>query len=517
LLLIALFAKQHWNMQSLRRALKRAVNSSDNIVADLTQEEQNEHSTKRMKVNSAVSASLPVGHTDKYSAVFDAVLAQVRGGPTTSETCSDTQQEDAVEYSRHDELFVKMLDCQRQLMDAMNAKLDEVLSFLNTNCNFRPAHSADHLSSAPTRVAEVTEKSDSSQPSVHPVRSSYRTADQPATQGRLIANNHISKRPSNSNSRHFVHSAVRTDVDVDPLEDSGEDPDAHTTMIIHRTLRDTARRRCNVIVSGLPEERDNEGDRQSFLRICEEWLPMKPALSEGSCVRIGHQQPGLPRRLLVRTGSEEMATTLLKVAHLLRQADDVDVSERVYINPDLAPEAARLAYEQRQNRRAARQRRDAPPIRTDTSRPKQADHPRPRTTASSSSIHHTHVPINTLHVVNSNHPTDCQKVNNITNENQSAVDIVSGLLCDTDNSMDDSLSMNANMSENIHLRYTAPASSNPVVPAPATKSAAEDSQTTTITITADVHQPQDSEVQSLPSSPTQDHATTGTGIAAESQ
>jgi len=217
-------------MQSLRRALKRAVNSSDNIVADLAQDEQNEHSTKRMKGNSAVSASQPVGHTDKYSAVFDAVLAQVRGGPATSETCSDTQPEDAVEYSRHDELFIKMLDCQRQLMDVMNAKLDDVLSFLNTNCNFRPAHSADHFSSVPTRVAEVTDKSVSCHPAVHPVRSSNHTADQPATRGRLIANNHTNKRPSHSNSRHFVHSAVRTDVDVDASEENtGEDPDAHTT------------------------------------------------------------------------------------------------------------------------------------------------------------------------------------------------------------------------------------------------------------------------------------------------
>ena len=180
-------------MQSLRRALKRVVNSSDNIAADLTQEEQNEHSNKRMKGNSAVSASQPVGHTDKYSAVFDAVLAQVRGGPATSETCSDAQPEEAVEYSRHDELFIRMLDCQRQLMDAMNAKLDDVLSFLNTNCNFRPVHSADHLSSATTRASEVTEKSVSSHPSAHPVRSSNRTADQPAIRGRLIANNHTKK------------------------------------------------------------------------------------------------------------------------------------------------------------------------------------------------------------------------------------------------------------------------------------------------------------------------------------
>jgi len=135
--------------------------------------------------------------------------------------------------------------------------------------------------------------------------------------------------------------------------------------------------------------------------------------------------------------SEEMATALLKVAPLLRQVDDVDVSEPVYFNPDLAPEAARLAYEQRKNRRVSRQRRDSSPIRTDTSRSKQADHPRPPT-ASASSIHHVHSPINTLHVINSNYPKDYQKSNNLTTENQSAVDIVSGLLSDSENSMYDS-------------------------------------------------------------------------------
>ena len=122
---------------------------------------------------------------------------------------------------------------------------------------------------------------------------------------------------------------------------------------------------------------------------------------------------------------------------LLFYADDVDVSERVYINPDLAPEAAKLAYEQCQNRPASRQRRDAPPIRTDTSLSKQGDHPRPPT-ASSSSIHHVRAPINTLHVINSNYPKDYQKSNNLTTENQSAVDIVSGLLSDSENSMYDS-------------------------------------------------------------------------------
>ena len=73
-------------------------------------------------------------------------------------------------------------------------------------------------------------------------------------------------------------------------------------------------------------------------------------------------------------------------------------------------------------------------------------------------------------------------------------------------------------SEHIHLRYTVPTSTIPVVPASASKPNADDDQATTITIVADVHRPQHSEVLSLPSSPTQDHATTDTNMAAvESQ
>jgi len=489
-------------MQSLRRALKRAVNSTDNIAAELTQDEQNEHSTKRLKGNS--SASQSVGGTDKYSEIFDAVLSQVRGGPATSETCSDTQPEDAIEYSRHDELFVRMLDCQRQLMDAMNAKLDDVLSFHLTD-------SADRFPSLTTRATEVTGKSDSTHPTALPVRSVNHTTEQPRTRGQAIAHSHNNRRSNNSNNRHFVHSAVRNDVDVNASEgDSGEDPDAHTTMIIHRTLRDTARRRCNVIVSGLPEEQNIEDDRKSFLGVCEEWLPMKPTLSEGSCVRIGRSQPGVPRRLLVRTGSEETATALLKVAPLLRQADDVDVSLHVFINPDLAPEAARLAYEQRQNRRAARQQhRDAPRTRTVTNLSNQADRLRPPT-ASLSSSHRVHTEKNSLHVENSNLHSVRQKDIILNNENQSAVDIMSGQL----SLMDDSSSVIPNESGNIHLRYIVPTSSIPVAPASSSKPAAEVDEATTVTIIADVHRPQNSEVQSLPSGPTQDQDIASPSMAA---
>jgi len=186
----------------------------------------------------------------------------------------------------------------------------------------------------------------------------------------------------------------------------------------------------------------------------------------------------------------------------------------VYINPDLAPEAARLAYEQRQNRRVARQRRDVPPIGTDCSRSKQVDQSR-SPTASASTTRRVHAPPNTLHATNSSHPSASQQVDDLPNENQSAVDVMSSQLSDFEILTDDSSSVNPCMSENIHLRYTVPVSINPVAPARPATAAAEVEQATTITIMAEVHHAQDSDVQNFQPSPALDHASTAASMAAD--
>ena len=60
-----------------------------------------------------------------------------------------------------------------------------------------------------------------------------------------------------------------------------------------------------------------------------------------------------PRRLLVHLRSESAAAELLTAARHLRKSDDPIIAQQVYVNEDLTPEAAKLAYEAR----AARQRR----------------------------------------------------------------------------------------------------------------------------------------------------------------
>jgi len=120
--------------------------------------------------------------------------------------------------------------------------------------------------------------------------------------------------------------------------------------LVERTVRDTARRKRNVIISGLPERTDID-DRTSFLNICSEHLSVKPYLNTDSCIRIGKATLNQPRRLLVRLSSEAVATELLASAKKLRNCDDSYVANSVYINQDLSPTEAKLAFERREKRR----------------------------------------------------------------------------------------------------------------------------------------------------------------------
>lgn len=136
----------------------------------------------------------------------------------------------------------------------------------------------------------------------------------------------------------------------------GADDEAKTTLIIHRTLNDAARRKRNVIISGLPES-DTHDDRTEFLRLCEGHLSVKPSVAENACMRIGKQLPNVPRRLLVRLGSEDTADAVLRDARKLRSSSD---TRNVFINPDLSPAAAALAYEARKKRRDSKLKRPQP-------------------------------------------------------------------------------------------------------------------------------------------------------------
>ena len=132
---------------------------------------------------------------------------------------------------------------------------------------------------------------------------------------------------------------------------------------IHRTHQDAERRKRNVVITGLPEpnsenvnsaEDDKEADNVAFSKFCEKHLSVKPALARSGCMRLGKRIGQRPRRLLVRLTSESSATSLLAAAKSLRQSEDTYVATTVYINADLTPLEAQLAYEQRKARRDRR-------------------------------------------------------------------------------------------------------------------------------------------------------------------
>ena len=74
----------------------------------------------------------------------------------------------------------------------------------------------------------------------------------------------------------------------------------------------------------------------------------------GGFIRLGAKQPNKHRRLLVKLNSEEVATTLLQAAPQQRNFAETAC---IYINEDLSPAAAKLAYEARKSRREAKGRR----------------------------------------------------------------------------------------------------------------------------------------------------------------
>jgi len=133
---------------------------------------------------------------------------------------------------------------------------------------------------------------------------------------------------------------------------------SHVSYEVHRALSDITRRKKNVVVCGLPESQgDNDRalhDEAAFSRLCEEHLSVKPSLSHKGCKRLGKLIDGnhQPRRLLVHLTSEENASNVLLAAKRLRHSDEPFIAESVYINPDMSPAEAKLAFEKRAKRRA---------------------------------------------------------------------------------------------------------------------------------------------------------------------
>ena len=126
---------------------------------------------------------------------------------------------------------------------------------------------------------------------------------------------------------------------------------SNISIEIHWTINEAARRKSNVVITELPEptmitdEENKSADEETFMKLCEENLSLKPSLARKGCKRLGriNTTDGRPRRLLVHLSS----------ARQLRNSSNPLVANNVYINADLSLAEARLAYEERQRRKAA--------------------------------------------------------------------------------------------------------------------------------------------------------------------
>ena len=132
-------------------------------------------------------------------------------------------------------------------------------------------------------------------------------------------------------------------------------PTAVIESTVLNTLTDRERRKQNLIITGLPESNDNDDTEQAeylFVKICEEHLNLKPLPVHQKTQRLGKKnEDGKPRRLFVKLQSENCVKDVLAAAKSLRLSDDEYVRKSVYINADLSPAEAKLAYEKRQKRR----------------------------------------------------------------------------------------------------------------------------------------------------------------------
>ena len=128
--------------------------------------------------------------------------------------------------------------------------------------------------------------------------------------------------------------------------------------VVNKSVGDNARRRRNVIVSGLHEPDDQscfDADSQSFTELCRSQLYLDIGTNIVFLKRIGKRDGVKPRRLLIVLSSENLAQEILSRARNLRDAGDTHNATSVFINRDLSPEESRVAFEKRQTRRASGQ------------------------------------------------------------------------------------------------------------------------------------------------------------------
>lgn len=153
--------------------------------------------------------------------------------------------------------------------------------------------------------------------------------------------------------RHSASSSTTSNNNVGTLKSNKQ-----ALAVVHTEFTDQARRNKNIVVTGLGPSSDVT-DRELFLQLCQNFLPIKPFVTDDGCKRLGRPTVGRIQPLLVTLHSETAVEELINVAPLLRRATSSAISSSVFINRDLTPAAALAAYQRREERRCRARATDA--------------------------------------------------------------------------------------------------------------------------------------------------------------
>jgi len=143
-------------------------------------------------------------------------------------------------------------------------------------------------------------------------------------------------------------SSLRMVSDADPIR---TEP---ALSAYYHEKEDRARRKMNVIISGLPEVPGASPDVEVELvrNLCRDELQCSPAFVQARAQRLGKPDAIRPRKLRVTLESSEEKTKLLLRAPSLRNSTDLHVSQHIFIGPDLTKAESDFAYTRRRERRA---------------------------------------------------------------------------------------------------------------------------------------------------------------------
>jgi hypothetical protein len=127
-----------------------------------------------------------------------------------------------------------------------------------------------------------------------------------------------------------------------------------TIKLVQRAVVDVARRKRNVVVTGLPDAGSVDSDLESFASVCEANLYIKIRSKVVSVRRLGKPDPNQARlrRLLVTLDCDTTASEVLARAREFRHSSDPYTALSLFVNPDLSPDEESEAYDRRMKRRA---------------------------------------------------------------------------------------------------------------------------------------------------------------------